>query len=105
MVITLKDGSTITIFHPDEAREIVGEELFDYIKSKETYEYEEAIHEKDVEIDDLSSELCSLEMSMESACSILEDALYILKQMKESKDISQIETVIDRIESTFYYLE
>lgn len=104
MVITLKDGSTITIFHVNEAREIVGEELFDYIRSFDTEATEELIHEKDVELHDLWCEVDGLEESMDSAFSILEDALEILEKAKESKDMSLLDTAIDRIERAMYYL-
>ena len=30
MVITLKDGSVATLFDPIEAKEIIGEELYDF---------------------------------------------------------------------------
>ena len=53
MVITLKDKSVITLFDSIEAREIIGEELYDFILKEKENNYKEDVYEKNVVIDDL----------------------------------------------------
>lgn len=82
MVITLKDGSVVTLFEPREAEDIIGKEVYDFIKNELSKENEinERIHELECENQDLYSENQAMEDDMCNAESYIDEAIDILNQ-------------------------
>ena len=107
MVITLKDGSVITLFDSMEAREIIGEELYDFILKEKENNYKEDVYERDVKIDDLYSEINSLEDIIDSAYNCLDDELVELINIRESMKYKSIneDEVLHRITASIENLK
>ena len=107
MVITLKDRSVITLFDSIEAREIIGEELYDFILKEKENNYKEDVYERDVKIDDLYSEINSLEDIIDSAYNCLDDELVELINIRESMKYKSIneDEVLHRITASIENLK
>lgn len=107
MVITLKDGTVITLFDSIEAREIIGEELYDFILKEKENNYKEDVYEKNVVIDDLYSEINSLEDIIDSAYNCLDDELVELINIRESMKYKSIneDEVLHRITASIENLK
>ena len=107
MVITLKDKSVITLFDSIEAREIIGEELYDFILKEKENNYKEDVYERDVKIDDLYSEINSLEDIIDSAYNCLDDELVELINIRESMKYKSIneDEVLHRITTSIENLK
>lgn len=107
MVITLKDKSVITLFDSIEAREIIGEELYDFILKEKENNYKEDVYERDVKIDDLYSEINSLEDIIDSAYNCLDDELVELINIRESMKYKSIneDEVLHRITASIENLK
>lgn len=107
MVITLKDKSVITLFDSIEAREIIGEELYDFILKEKENNYKEDVYEKNVVIDDLYSEINSLEDIIDSAYNCLDDELVELINIRESMKYKSIneDEVLHRITASIENLK
>ena len=107
MVITLKDGSVVTLFDSIEAREIIGEELYDFILKEKENNYKEDVYEKNVVIDDLYSEINSLEDIIDSAYNCLDDELVELINIRESMKYKSIneDEVLHRITASIENLK
>lgn len=88
MVVTLKDGSVVTLFDSKEAIDIIGQELYDFILNTEEKEniLEEQIYEKKCEIDDLEDEVNSLEDIIFNVNNLLDEAVDRLKDYIENLD-------------------
>lgn len=96
MVVTLKDGKVVTLFEAKEARELVGEELYDFIEKELNKENEkdERIYELECENNDLYHETQTMEEFMDSAKSDIEEVLELL----DNEDFeSNIEEVKERL--------
>ena len=107
MVITLKDGSVVTLFDSIEAREIIGEELYDFILKDKENNYKEDIYEKEVTVVDLYSEINSLEDIIDSAYNCLNDELVELINIRESMKYKSIneDEVLHRITTSIENLK
>lgn len=107
MVITLKDGSVVTLFNSIEAREIIGEELYDFILKDKENNYKENIYEKEVTVVDLYSEINSLEDIIDSAYNCLDDELVELINVRESMKYKSIneDEVLHRITASIENLK
>lgn len=107
MVITLKDGSVVTLFDSIEAREIIGEELYDFILKEKENNHKEDIYEKDVIIDDLHSEISSLENMIDASYNCLDDELVELIHIRESMEDKSInkDEVLHRITASIENLK
>ena len=107
MVVTLKDKSAITLFDSIEAREIIGEELYDFILKEKENNYKEDVYEKNVVIDDLYSEINSLEDIIDSAYNCLDDELVELINIRESMKYKSIneDEVLHRITASIENLK
>lgn len=107
MVITLKDGSVVTLFDPIEAREIIGEELYDFILKEKENNYKEDIYEKEVTVVDLYSEINSLEDIIDSAYNCLDNELVELIHIRESMKYKSIneDEVLHRITASIENLK
>lgn len=107
MVITLKDGTVVTLFNSIEAREIIGEELYDFILKDKENNYKEDVYEKNVVIDDLYSEINSLEDIIDSAYNCLDDELVELINIRESMKYKSIneDEVLHRITTSIENLK
>ena len=107
MVITLKDGSVVTLFDSIEAREIIGEELYDFILKEKENNYKKDVYEKNVVIDDLYSEINSLEDIIDSAYNCLDDELVELINIRESMKYKSIneDEVLHRITASIENLK
>lgn len=92
MVITLKDGKVVTLFEAKEARELIGEDLYDFIEKELNKENEkdERIHELECENDDLYHESQSMEEFMDSARSDIEEALELLDKEDFESNIEEV---------------
>lgn len=104
MVVTLKDGSVVTLFDSKEAIDIIGQELYDFILNTEEKEniLEEQIYEKECEIDDLENEVDYLENTMLNANNILYDIKdelknYIVNPNKDDKKLNYILELIEKV--------
>lgn len=87
MVVTLKDGSVVTLFDSKEAIDIIGQELYDFIlNTKENEDILEAIYEKKCEISDLEDEVDSLEDIIFNVNNLLDEAVDRLKDCIENLD-------------------
>ena len=107
MVITLKDGSVVTLFDPIESKEIIGEELYDFILKDKENNYKEDIYEKEVTVVDLYSEINSLEDIIDSAYNCLDDELVELINIRESMKYKSIneDEVLHRITASIENLK
>lgn len=95
MVITLKDGTVVTLFEAREAEELIGSELYNFIKghfSKDD-EKDERIHELECENDDLYTENILMENTLSHVDSMLDDIIYEV----DNFDYSNPEEKIERI--------
>lgn len=97
MVVTLKDGSVVTLFDSKEAIDIIGQELYDFILNTEEKEYilEEQIYEKKCEIDDLEDEIDYLENAISNVNNILDETVdklksYITNLDEENEELNSI---------------
>lgn len=91
MVISLKDGSTVTLFDAIEAKEIIGHELYDFIEKKIKYSYnekDEKIHELECENDDLYCENINMIHSLDKINELANEALDVLGIIKRTKNNS-----------------
>lgn len=87
MVVTLKNGSVVTLFDSKEAIDIIGQELYDFIlNTKENEDILEEIYEKKCEISDLEDEVDSLEDIIFNVNNILDEAVDRLKDCIENLD-------------------
>lgn len=103
MVVTLKDGSVVTLFDSKEAIDIIGQELYDFILNTEEKEYilEEQIYEKKCEIDDLEDEIDYLENAISNVNNILDETVdklksYITNLDEENEELNSILELIEQ---------
>lgn len=103
MVVTLKDGSVVTLFDSKEAIDIIGQELYDFILNTEEKEniLEEQIYEKKCEIDDLEDEVDYLENAISNVNNILDEAVdklksYITNLDEENEELNSILELIEQ---------
>lgn len=100
MVLTLKDGTVVTLFDPKEAIEIIGQELYDFIVGDKT-DVNEKIYEKDVAIDDLECEIASLENTLDSISTLLDDALDDLREYLSNEENQDLKSTFNKIENAY----
>lgn len=103
MVVTLKDGSVITLFDAIEAKEIIGEELYNFIeyKIKNSYiEKDEKIHILECENDDLYLENEYMEDTINSIEDLVNDALEELNKIKLKLDEAYIKEELKNLEES-----
>lgn len=107
MVITLKDGSVITLFEAIEAREIIGEELYDFLSEKlsKSDEKDEKIYELENEIDDLEFENNMLQNAIDEVRYEAKDALDELKEIRKESELESILKGLDRLEMSLKEIE
>lgn len=81
-VITLKDGSAVTMFEPREAIDIIGKELYDFILTANKYDTlltNESHSELEAIIDELGDELVAAEKYIQKLENEIEDIKEELK--------------------------
>lgn len=103
MVVTLKDGTVMTLFDVKETKDIIGDELYDFITSN-TASYIDEIYERDVCIDDLQTEIYNLEETMQHVKVLSELNLEKLISLNNKYKDPEIEKVIKRLEDCIIHL-
>ena len=94
-VITLKDGTVVTMFESIEAIDLVGKELYDFILTANRYDSllaNEREYELEVVIDDLESELAASDEYIQELENEIDD---IKEELKNH--LRQINTYQDTI--------
>ena len=105
MVVTLKDGSVVTLFDSKEAIDIIGQELYDFILQNQVDKniLEEEIYEKECEIRDLEDEVNSLEDIIFNVNNLLDEAVDRLKDYIENLDEEnkELDSILELLNQTY----